>query len=329
MSTDRSNRVTIVCCVEAGRLEAQTVLMAASLRAFGGVLAGSRILAVIGRFGPPLAPATLARLHDLDVDVQRAPRRVGYAWMGYSNKIRAVLHAQAVATTEQVVWLDSDILIVDDLADLLLADGIDVAVRQEPVMPSVTAADRANEPYWRALAALVGARYEDLPWLDDGRGERLAYFNSGVIAWRRGSSFASAYATAFDRLLRSRLAQRDGSFFAADQVILAPVIAAEGLAWRQLPLPVHRMVFPALLESDPLSWSGSALLHYSGSLDGKLKPIFERRLAGELAHAAAWLSAQTASNSDHGRRHTALAAALKTYRHMRWRLYAARVHKVA
>lgn len=326
----QSDRTTIVCCIEAGRLEAQTMLMVASLRTFGGALAGSRVLAVIGRHGPPLAPTTLARLDELGVEVHRASRNgIAHEWMGYSNKVRAILHAQAVATTDQIIWLDSDILIFDDLADLLLEDGVDVAVRQEPVMPSVTAADRTNEPYWRALADLVGADYAALPWLDDGRGERLAYFNSGVIAWRRGSSFASSYAAAFDRLLRSRLAQRDGSFFAADQVTLAPVIAADELVWRQLPLSVHRMVFPALLESDPLSWSGSALLHYSGSLDGELKPIFEHRLASELPRAAAWLAPQAASNDRHGRRDALLAAALKIYRHLRWRLYAARVRKVA
>ncbi len=321
---------TIVCCVEAGRLEAQTVLMAASLRAFGGALAPSRVLAVVGRHGPPLLPATVRALDALGVEIHRAPRAgIGYEWMGYSNKVRAIAHAQAVATSGQVVWLDSDILIVGDLSDLLLPDGIDVAVRQEPVMPSVTAADRGNEDYWRSLAGIVGADYASIPWLDDGRGERLAYFNSGVIVWRRASTFAARYAEAFDRLLRSRLAQRDGSFFAADQVIIAPVIAREGFAWRQLPLRSHRMVFPALLQSDQQSWQGSALLHYSGSLDGDLRPIFERRLRAELPRAADWLAAQRPPEGDHGAPARALATVLKTWRHLRWRRYAARVRKAA
>lgn len=196
-------------------------------------------------------------------------------------------------------------------------------------MPSVTASDRSNEGYWRALADLLGAPYHAIPWLDDGNGDRLAYFNSGLIAWRRSSSFARSYIEAFGQLLHSRLAQRDGSFFAADQVIISPVIARDRLRWRQLPLRSHRMVFPALLQSDTRSWGGSALLHYSGSMYGDLRPIFDRRLARELPRAASWLSAQAAPEAARGRRDRLMAAALKTWRHLRWRLYAGRVRRAA
>lgn len=319
---------SFVCCIEHGRLEAQTVLMLRSLRRFGGALRDAPVLAVIGRRGMPLRPITRAALSELGVDLCTAePGDNPAAWFNYSNKVAAVLVAERRATTRTVVWLDSDVLVVREPAGLRLRDDEDFAARSEVLPPAVHEGSRRNEAYWVALCRLLGTEYESIPWIDRGdrRARQRMYFNSGVFAWRRGSAFAPAYADAFRRLLGSRLAQADGSFFTADQVVLAPVVIRERLRWRHLDHRDHHMIFQGLLDGPMAAphMGNSALLHYSGSLRPPHRQRFLARLGDELPELAAWLEEQEPLADPGPARwpQGALAAALRIERGLRWRLY--------
>lgn len=317
-------KATIVCCIEGGGLEDQCKLLISSLRHFGGVLATAPILAINGRRGPELSQDTVAFLlkhHVTLVKLQKST--IGFEWFNYSNKVKAIEYAQQAALTGQVIWLDSDIIITGDLNTLLLSEDEDVAVRIEPVMPSITPEDGSELNYWQSLAKIVGCNFSDIPWVESEGRIKLAYFNSGVIAWRRTSGFARSYVKAFVSLMNSRLAQSNGSFFAADQVIIAPVIAKENLRWRSLSRDDHRMVFPALLQSDSRSWHGSKLLHYSGSRSSERKPLFEQRLRAELPGVASWLKSNEPEHVEMGWPERQYARALKIWRNLHWRLYAA------
>jgi hypothetical protein len=68
-----TDSICFVACVESGPLEAQTVRLADSIRRFGGRLAGSDIIAVTPRFGPPLARETRRRFAELGVRHERIP----------------------------------------------------------------------------------------------------------------------------------------------------------------------------------------------------------------------------------------------------------------
>ncbi len=70
MSSDR----TFYTCIESGRLEPEVVLMAASLRAFGGRFARCPVLAVRTRHGPRIAPSMLRAPEQLEVRHVDAPQ---------------------------------------------------------------------------------------------------------------------------------------------------------------------------------------------------------------------------------------------------------------
>lgn len=323
-----SDAVTFVCAIEAGRLEAETLLMVQSLRTFGGGLATAPVIAVTGRRGPALARATVERLSALNVRIVHAPYPDNrYPWFGYANKIMAIVTANAIATTPTVAWLDSDVLIAAEPTGLVMREREDIALRVEPLYQAVTYDDTTNAPYWRALCAVVGADHAAMPWLEHKGVAQMAYFNSGVFAWRRESGFATAYRDAFWRLLDSRIAQRDGAFFSADQVILSPLVAKLGLRWRHLDQRDHHIVFPPLLDEGP-SLAGSAVLHYSGSLRGENRPRFLTRLHDELPAVARWLEGlpQEPAGSDALR--TLHMTALRRWRGLQWKLYARRVRPI-
>lgn len=320
---------TFVCAIESGRLEAETCLMVQSLRRFGGGLSDAPIIAVVGRRGSALSRETAARLERCNVDVITARHSDNrYPWFNYSNKVVAIQTAERQAKSTCLTWLDSDVLITADPSGLLLSRDEQFAARVEPLNAAVTEADRSNEAYWIELCKVVGARYEDLPWVDVEGVNRLAYFNSGVFSWRRDSGFAEEYVGAFWRLLDSRIAQRDGSFFSADQVILSPVLTKLSLAWRHLAIKDHHMLFPPLLGTAP-SIEHSAVLHYSRSMQPPYLDTLLARIAIENPFLADWLADQSSSLGQAGAREALVNWVRRKFRGLRWAWYAKHVRVIA
>lgn len=323
-----SERTTFVCAIESGRLEDETLLMVQSLRRFGGSLADTPVLAVLGRKGPPLRRGIREPLEQLGVRIVQAPAGANrYPWFGYSNKIMAIQTADRLAETPIVTWLDSDVLITAAPEGLLLREDEDFAARTEPLNAAVTNTDRRNENYWIALCALVGVDYARLPWVADEAGERLAYFNSGVFSWRRTSGFAEAYVSAFWRLLDSRIALPSGSFFSADQVTLSPVMTKLGLRWRHLSHRDHHMIFPPLLAKGP-SIAGSAVLHYSRSMQPDHLPILMARINAENPELGQWLVDRSVTVAPESRGIAMRRWALRKWRGLHWALFAHRIRIV-
>ncbi|MET0381967.1 MAG: hypothetical protein ABW032_00940 [Burkholderiaceae bacterium] len=332
MTRSRPDSITFVCCIEHGRLEDETLLMLETLRMNGGALAEARVIAVVGRRGAPLAGATIRALERLDVELVHDRAANPAPWFNYANKVAAVQIAQARATTPLVAWLDSDVLIAAEPRGLLLPEGIDFGGRCEFLPPAVHAGSRLHVPYWERLCALAGAKLDDLPLVRiDHLGVDIRLnFNSGVFVWRRGSTFAQAYKALFVALLESRLAQHDGNFFTTDQVIIAPLLLANGLSWKHLDLVDHHMIFQKQLEGPGASpdMSRSRVVHYSRSLNPPFRPAFLKRLEAELPALFAHLQARgRAADEKKGFAARWLILGLKAYRNLRWKLYAARVRR--
>jgi hypothetical protein len=326
--------LTLVCCVEHGRLEGQTLLMVRSLRAFGGDLANLPIIAVVGRIGAPLSQHTIDSFASLSVQLIYSPHRDNpFPWFNYANKVVAVTLADRICTTATVAWIDSDILFAGQPDGLILSDDEDFAGRYEPIMASVEAGSTKNKAYWQKLCGVTLATYDDLIWLDrENKPSKILYFNSGVFVWRRSSAFAATYADAFVRLLKSRIAQPDGSFFAADQIILNGVITRAKLRWRQMRVQDHHMVFPGLLEGDIAAphMGESSILHYSGSLSDPYRETFVKRLEAETPELAMWLAREQARpHENRGPHHVTLFAKwLKVWRGLQWRLFDRRAIRI-
>ena len=329
-----SQTITFVSCVERGRLEDETVLMLESLRRNGGRLANARVLVVVGRRGAPLAESTRKALDRLQAELIVDRHSNPAPWFNYANKIAACTIAQRMANTPLIAWLDSDVLIAGEPTGLLLANDEDFAGRCEFLPPAMHKGDPVNVPYWQALCAQVGIQPEQLPFV------RMAHldldmrlnFNSGVFVWRRSSSFAKAYLDTFVNLLKSRLAQYDGNFFTADQVIIAPILIARNLKWKHLDLVDHHMIFQGMIDGAGAApdMSKSSVIHYSRSLTPPYRDRFLKRLQAELPAVHALVtSTPPLDRTSEGPAARATAMALKAWRNLQWRIYEAQVKRVA
>lgn len=84
--TTKSPDLTLVCCIEHGRLESQTLLMIRSLRAFGMELAQLPVIAVVGRIGAPLSADTVQELKKLRVQLVYSPHHENpFPWFNYAK----------------------------------------------------------------------------------------------------------------------------------------------------------------------------------------------------------------------------------------------------
>lgn len=323
---DACEKLTFVCCIEHGRLEQQTLLMLRTLRAHAGRLAAAPVLVVVGRRGARLSDQTKAELEELGATLVLDYGRNPAAWFNYSNKLAAVAIAEQQAVTPLVAWLDSDVLVAAEPTGLLLADDEDFAGRCEYLPPAAHEGASLQVPYWRSVCDLLGTTFEDLPVIayDHPAIRMRLFFNSGVFVWRRGSTFVRSYRDAFARLLASRIAQHDGNFVFADQVVIAPVVIRERLRWKHLAFTDHHMTFPGQIDgiSASPSMAGSSIIHYSGSLKPLYRAAFMSRLDREVPHIAEavqrWDTPFRASVMEMG-----VATVYRVLRGLRLRWYAA------
>lgn len=274
-------RFSIVCAIEAGRLEAQTLLMLKTLRRFAGELGSCPAVAFQGRSGQPVSPATVRELARLNVDYVFRPDLNQAPWFNYTNKIAAVQYAQEAFSTPWCLWLDSDILFLHEPSfcnDNALSE-TDFHARFEYLAPAVSGADDPAAAYWEQICALCGVRFADMGCHDlDLPAKRMKpYFNSGVFLWRADTGFADRYAENFYRILSARIAPEGIGPWFADQVSLTPTIAGLDLEWRMLDARDHLMLFQGAAQDkvflDVLPQAN--LVHYSKARTGADSAAFD------------------------------------------------------
>jgi hypothetical protein len=216
-----------VACVEAGRLEAEALLLCESIRHFGGAHAETPISAYRPRAGEALADSTRQRLDALGVELNEEPLNTEHAFYPIANKLHAAAHAEAAAGEDIVVLLDSDSVIIGQPDALELAEGVDAAV--SPVGKAgdgSTGPGHKNEDYWERLYELAGAdgRPFGRTWLT---GDPIrAYWNAGLVATRRDAGLMTAWLELFGKLIDEGHVPERG-LDQLDQLALAAVLARE------------------------------------------------------------------------------------------------------
>ena len=279
---------SVICAIEAGRLECQTLLLLKTLRRFGGAFASVPAVAFQGRAGPRPDPRTLRALDELEVEYVRRPGLNKAPWFNYTNKIAAVAHADASFRTDWSVWLDSDILVLAEPAfatDPRLA-GNDFLARFDVTGLAVGADGGGHTAFWERACGICGTDFARMPVMElDFPATRMKpYFNSGVMLWRTGSSFAADYARNYYRILGARIAPRGVGPWFADQISLTPTVAGGDLRWAMLSASDNFMMFQGFLDNPDFAagLGAAAIVHYSKSRD----PALRERFDGLVARAA-------------------------------------------
>lgn len=178
--------VAFLFCVDSNYLERQGVLLARSIRRWGGHWAGSPLHAFRPADGEPLSRSCTDALDELEVVVHDLPLADERQAAPFANKIHAGAAAESLLDADVLVFCDSDTVFVAPPDALELAPGTDAAAAPvgRPGHGSGGAGD-ANERYWLRLYELLGV--EGRPFVETTiTGERIrGYWNAGLVAARR------------------------------------------------------------------------------------------------------------------------------------------------
>jgi len=196
---------TFVLCIEDTGIREQALLLCQSIRAFGGAQAASPILAVAPRAGRGVDRKTRAALASLDVEYAEVALNDVCPEYASANRVVAAAWAEARVSTEWIVVLDSDTVLLDRLP---LPPDADVALRPVDSKGSASAGpDDPFDSYWQALAALEPVDLEALPFVatTDGRHRVRASYNGGLVAARRSAGLLTRWADLFARSVAAGL----------------------------------------------------------------------------------------------------------------------------
>lgn len=305
-----------------------TLRLVDSLRRFGGRFADADVIAVTPRPGPPLAPQTRRAMIDLGILHLDARPATPYTWHHYMNKPQALVAAEAVADTDAMLWLDSDVIILREPAELDLPDGIDfLASAPDTGIIGSRGPDDPNDAFWSRTAALFGRRVDDLPWLTTGDGHRIRFYvNAGVFAYRRSPGLGAALVADFERCLSHGVARSHDEVHYIDQVILGLTVLRLGLAWRDVPSTCNFPVLSHLPDNyDPALVAPVSVLHYHDSMTPEWWPTLLATLAASHPEVYDWLAPLGPAVDPTARRWRPYREALRLARGLERRRYYARL----
>jgi hypothetical protein len=215
--------------VARGKLEAQSLLLAESVRAWGGTLAGAPVYAFTSPEDSP-SGETIERLAAHDVSHIELRLDSPYRDPPVLNKVFVSAWAERELEHEVLAFVDSDTVFLDDPRELTL-DGWLAATK--PVGNSRTAGSTGpghpNEPYWQRVYELLGVRSWPFVTTTVDRARIRAYWNTGLIAARRDAGLFQAWEEALVRL------------FEAGCVFKKPVLM-EQVAWAGVIADIHDRV---------------------------------------------------------------------------------------
>ncbi|MDP8979377.1 MAG: hypothetical protein M3O35_02165 [Acidobacteriota bacterium] len=256
-----AGEVEFFLIAESGILEAQALLLCASIRRFAGAYSAAAVTVVSPRKECRPSQATQWELRRLGAEYLELDVHSPCPAYGPSHKVYAAARVERRPGPPVVVQLDSDTLFVGE-PDFSL-DGVDAAARPVDVKGMCTCGDGDPfDPYWRALCALCGVDYHRLPLLEstvDLRTVRASY-NGGLLAARRASGIFQRTAAFFTRLVSAGMKPLAGTgvridsgtgvvdaagseYWGASQAVFSLAVTAGGSALRILPashnVPIH------------------------------------------------------------------------------------------
>ena len=191
----------IVIVGQAGRLQYEAILFAASLRRFSPSFKGRLFVAV-----PQAGPAwdhdpsirqsdVLTALEELGAEILAFESRVFGQSYQYGNKIEALL---AMPEGEPFVFFDTDTLVLDDITSVPFDFNRPTAsLRREGTWPKIELYGPGYSAIWKSLYDRFGLDFEsslDPAWPDEFW-RRYLYFNAGFFFYKCPRAFGTRFVT--------------------------------------------------------------------------------------------------------------------------------------
>jgi tetratricopeptide (TPR) repeat protein len=221
---DRAAKIAFLICTETS-IEKNSILLARSIRRFGGSLRHAPIYSFAPRPGLDISREAQSQFQVLDVIHQARPLNTAHPQMGIANKPFVCAYAEEFLEADVSVFLDSDKVVFNEPRALLVSDKVSAAVRPVDSVNIGVAGfgEGQNGQYWRDLYATCGVdTVRFVRTMIDGT-KIFDYFNSGMIAAHRNNRLFSKWAKIFDRTMRSGATPTDPFFI--EQSSLAGTIS--------------------------------------------------------------------------------------------------------
>jgi hypothetical protein len=250
------HETTLCTAIEAGYLEQQVLLLAESLRRFGGRRSDVPLVAVRPRKGPRIARATRRRLQELDVTlVEDETLSVAYAWWAMANKPAALGYTEERARTPNVTWIDGDMMVLREPGSFAPPDRYQFIARTGEATDVASNGHDAKADFWRRLCDRLDLDFDTFPDVISYPDEKpiKAYWQGGLFTYRRDTLFSRKYREIYESLLDGTIASKFAGTYHTDQVSIALAVQAQGLSAAQYD---PRMNFNV----SPLDKTGSAKL---------------------------------------------------------------------
>jgi hypothetical protein len=249
------NDIGVLICSSEPRIERESVLLVETLRRWGGGLADVPVYSFQVRpaRSTPLRRSTRRRFAELGVHHIEAPLNKRLPNFGWGNKIYAASWAEATLTHSQLVFLDSDMLVLAEPSEFAPRDEAGVAVTPEPFKVAGTDGADENASMWEAYENHVGLDAPRRFVETQVEGQRIrAYYNSGCVAVERRLGLFALWREITESLVASDLVPPDSRAVFTEQISLTLAMEKLGIeprcfspgynyqiAWHSL-LPAHQ-----------------------------------------------------------------------------------------
>jgi hypothetical protein len=196
--------LAFVICVEHGRLEGEGILLAESIREWGGRAAEAPIYSYAPRPDKRPENGTVERLKELGVTYVDEPLAGLHEEHPTFNKVFVCAHAEREFAHETLVFADTDSVFLNEPAELIDGDWV-AAMRPVDRRMAGSRGKGKNEPFWQRMYETLGVRSEPFVETAVGKMRIRAYWNSGLIAARREAGLFGAWEAGLNRLYETEV----------------------------------------------------------------------------------------------------------------------------
>ena len=200
------HELIVITLAVPGQTTRQAVLLAASLRRFGGRLAGIPVRLMVPEQRQGFDARDRQALADVDVEIVPFAIDRDAEAFPFAVKVAAAAVAEACFAAEAhcLAWLDCDTLILNEPAGMVLPGG--VALGYRPVHHRLIGPGPGHPPgpFWDLVYRTCGADADAAFPMTTNVGERIgAYFNAGTFVVRPERGLLAAWWAAFHGACRS------------------------------------------------------------------------------------------------------------------------------
>ena len=247
-----------------GALEPQALLMAESLRRWGGRLANAPILCFSPRIGPPLHRSTLKGFERLNITYKHNKFNHKYSWYSFTNKATAMVAARNACDAKNLIWLDADVLVLDEPEEFLRDDTEFAACLTRGDL-ATTGPSHPCDQYWKAVCELYRLDIDELPWVM-AQGKQVRYcIQAGVFRMCRASAIVDHYLGNLEKLMNSHLVASNSVFY-NETVALTVAPFTSRASWSELPRSHNFVVSSSMGDGEIAGMETARVLHYHDAM---------------------------------------------------------------